>query len=198
MRNIKTYEGFIDFFKKKKTKDFPPVSISEIEECFYDISDSDKIKSKLNGHQTSLHWTPRKDVVFKRNNSLSLASDHEDFIDDFIHIYMTPRYDEISKKFDIRDNMLSTSFSYSPEDISDDEVTEIVSDCESKLKMYGCDVSYFIGWGRDEDSFNSCGTSHKEFTDFHKMILPFSKKSKDLVRNIVIKIIPSSKIKYDI
>ena len=98
MRNIKTYEGFFDFLKKKKTKDFPPVSISEIEECLYDISDSDKIKSKLNGHQTSLHWTPRKDVVFKRNNSLSLASDHEDFIDDFIHIYMTPRYDEISKR----------------------------------------------------------------------------------------------------
>ena len=45
MKNIKTYEGFFDFLKKKEKK---AVSFDEVMECLYDLTDESRIKNELN------------------------------------------------------------------------------------------------------------------------------------------------------
>lgn len=45
MRNIKTFEGFFDFFKKKSKHE--PVSIENITDCLLDLIDESRIKFSL-------------------------------------------------------------------------------------------------------------------------------------------------------
>ena len=61
----------------------------------------------------------------------------------------------------------------------------LLLDCKSKLEIYDCEISYFIGWGRDEGS-----SSDKEWTDFMRMIDKTIKRSSfpQRPRNITVKI----------
>jgi hypothetical protein len=74
---------------------------------------------------------------------------------------------------------------YNPSEISDSEVNELLLDCKSKLEIYGCDIKFFIGWGRDEGS-----SSDKEWNDFMRMIERTISKTQFPMRprNITIKI----------
>ena len=45
MKNIKTYEGFFDFFKKKSK--YEPVSMENITDCLLDLIDESRIKFSL-------------------------------------------------------------------------------------------------------------------------------------------------------
>ena len=153
MKTIKTYEGFFDFLNKKEKKE---VTLDDIRECLYDLADESRIKNQLNG--------VRLDGIFAD-------------IDDLDN---KPSY--IEKNFTVTGNVITFNFIYNPNEISDKEVNELLLDCKSKLEIYDCETSFFIGWGRDEGS-----SSHKEWRDFKKML---DKTIGDTMktRNITIKI----------
>ena len=137
MKAIKTYEGFFDFLKKKESI---KVTLDDILECLYDLTDESRIKNQLNGIRLDGIFA---DNVFKKDS-------------------ITPSY--IEKNFIVTGNDITFNFIYSPGKISDAEVNELLLDCKSKLEIYGCDIKFFIGWGRDEGS-----SSDKAWDDFMKM-----------------------------
>jgi hypothetical protein len=170
MKVIKTYEGFFDFLKKKeKVK----VTFDDVMECLYDLTDEHRIKNKLNGDSLDGIFNDEDDV-FK--NITSGVEDVDGFINDMLYR---------DKNFTVRKNAISFRMIYNPSEISDSEVNELLLDCKSKLEIYDCDIKFFIGWGRDEGS-----TSHKEWSDFMRMIERTISKTQSPMRprNITIKI----------
>ena len=153
MKTIKTYEGFFDFLNKKEKKE---VTLDDIRECLYDLADESRIKNQLNG--------VKLDGIFAD-------------IDDLDN---KPSY--IEKNFTVTGNVITFNFIYNPNEISDKEVNELLLDCKSKLEIYDCETSFFIGWGRDEGS-----SSHKEWRDFKKM-LDKTIGDNNRTRNITVKI----------
>lgn len=172
MKNIQTYEGFFDFLKKKEKKE---VKLDEIMDCLYDLTDEHRIKNALNGDKFDGIFVDG-DVVFGIKPSLSLDDDYDALMNDDLYR---------NKNFTVRKNSIGFNMTYSPNEISDSEVNEILLDCKSKLEIWGCKISFFIGWGVDEGS-----SINKEWTDFMKMIDKTIKKtdSPDRCRNITIKI----------
>ena len=153
MKTIKTYEGFFDFLNKKEKKE---VTLDDIRECLYDLADESRIKNQLNG--------VKLDGIFAD-------------IDDLDN---KPSY--IEKNFTVTGNVITFNFIYNPNEISDKEVNELLLDCKSKLEIYDCETSFFIGWGRDEGS-----SSDKEWRDFKKM-LDKTIGDNNRTRNITVKI----------
>ena len=151
MKNIKTYEGFFDFFKKKKTI---KVSFNDIMDCLYDLTDEHRIKNQLNGVRVNGIFAS-DNVVFKRS-LVSLDDEHDAIMNDELYR---------NKNFKVRGNSIAFNFTYNPSEISDEEVNELLLDCKYKLEIYDCEVSFFIGWGNDEGS-----SSDKEWSDFMSMI----------------------------
>jgi hypothetical protein len=183
MKVIKTYEGFFDFFKKKEKRE--PVQLDELMECLYDLTDEHRISNELNGDRLDGIFAD-EDYVFKKRPSLSLDDDFDAFVNDELYR---------DKHFKVRKNAIAFEMIYTPSEgyytqdgtskISDSEVSELLLDCKSKLEIYDCKISFFIGWGRDEGS-----TSDKEWTDFMRMIDKTVKRSPfpERPRNITIKI----------
>ena len=173
MKNIKTYEGFFDFLKKKEKK---AVSFDEVMECLYDLTDETRIKNELNDARFDGIFADEDRVVFKKRSSMSLDDDWDAFMNDELYR---------DKHFRIRKNAIAFKFTYNTDEISDTEVNELLLDCKSKLEIYNCETSFFIGWGRSEG-----GASDKEWTDFMKMIDKTIEKSSypKRPRNITVKI----------
>jgi hypothetical protein len=173
MKVIKTYEGFFDFFKKKEKRE--PVQLDELMECLYDLTDEHRISNELNGDRFAGIFAD-EDYVFKKKSSMSLDDDHDAFMNDELYR---------DKNFKVRKNAIAFEMIYNPSEISDSEVNELLLDCKSKLEIYDCKISFFIGWGRVEGS-----SSDKEWTDFMRMIDKTIKKSTfpQRPRNITIKI----------
>ena len=172
MRYIKTYEGLFDFLRKKeKVK----VTFDDIMECLYDLTDESRIKNELNGDSFDGIFASQ-DVVFKKRPSLSLDDDFDAFMNDELFR---------DKNFTVRKNGISFRMIYNPSEISDSEVNELLLDCKSKLEIYGCDIKFFIAWGRSEGS-----SSDKEWNDFMRMIEKTISKTHSPMRprNITIKI----------
>jgi len=174
MRYLKTYEGFLDFFKKKVKKE--PVQFDDLMECLYDLTDESRIKNELNGDRFDGIFTDEK-YVFKVKPSMSLDDD------DLVYIFHYSRYRD--KHFKVRKNAIAFEMIYNPSEISDVEVNEMLLDCKSKLEIYDCDIKFFIGWGRSEGS-----ASDKEWSDFMRMIDKTVKRSTfpERPRNITVKI----------
>jgi hypothetical protein len=192
MRYLRTYEGFLDFFKKKEKKE--PVQFDDLMECLYDLTDESRIKNRLTSDAYWLTVDTRfvdEDIVFNKKPSLSLDDDYDAFMNDELYS---------DKKFKFRKNSIAFNISYNPKKISDDEVNEILLDCKSKLDIYGCKTTFFIAWMwnmvRNNDAGNiTKSQSNKEWGDFMKMIdksLPkvgySHKQAIDADRNITIKI----------
>ena len=172
MKHLKRFnEGFFDFLKKKeKVK----VTFDDVMECLYDLTDEHRIKNKLNGDRLDGIFTD-EDIVFKKR-SMSLEDEHDAFMNDELFR---------DKNFTIRKNDISFRMVYNPSEISDSEVNELLLDCKSKLEIYGCDIKFFIAWGKDEGS-----SSDKEWSDFMKMIEKTISKTESPMRtrNITVKI----------
>jgi hypothetical protein len=180
MKNLKTYEGFFDFFKKKKSTD---VSLIDIEECLYDISEDDRILSQLNGQINTTHFGSNAlDKIFELGRrGLSLDRDHEDFMNDLLFRTEAP-------KFTIKNNILITEIWYDPSVISNEEVTDIVNECTDKLEIYYCKVTYFI-------DFSPYSLKEPtEWSSFSGMLENTKNQHKDGFRSIIIKIKPSGKL----
>jgi len=172
MKNIKTYEGFFDFFKKKeKIK----VSFNDIMDCLYDLTDEVRIKNQLNGVRVGGIFASDNDVVFKKN-SISLDDEFDAMVNDELFR---------NKNFKVRANTIAFKFTYDISEISDEEVNELLLDCKSKLEIYECEISFFIGWGDDEG-----GSSNREWSDFMSMINKTIKRTwaPERPRNITVKI----------
>jgi hypothetical protein len=190
MKNIKTYEGFFDFFKKKN---YDPISIRHILDCLLPITDCESIKSPLNGDRPSGIFVDRSDVVGKK-------SDHDQFMNDML------RGDVDSGGLEISGNIAFFNLQYCPNSwndgryrragadwsgISDDEVNSIMKECQETLEGFDCQMTFFIGRGGDEGR-----TWNTEFSDINKMILKTIHRieggrvpyARDCVRNITVKI----------
>ena len=176
MKNIKTYEGFFDFLKKKEKVKVTP---NDVIECLFDLTDEYRVKNQLNFDRGLGGIFADEDVVFKKKPSMSsmlkdpLTRD-ERFRENYARILL------LEKNFKVRGNDIAFNITYKPDEISDTEVNDLLLDCKSKLEMYDCDIKFFIGWGRDEGS-----SSDKEWSDFMRMV-NYCGTSK--TKNITIKI----------
>lgn len=171
MKTIKTYEGFFDFLKKKEKK---VVTFDDVKECLYDLTDEHRIQNELNGDGFDGIFAS-DDVVFgKYGDVIRLRN----------CLIMRARI-KSSSHMRGRDNAVSFEFTYNTDEISDDEVNELLLDCKSKLQIYDCQISFFIGWGRSEGS-----SSDKEWSDYLKMISKTVERNKypPSHRNITVKI----------
>ena len=202
LRNIKTYEGFLDFFKTRKSdidkkKVYDAVSLNQIRDCLYDITDEDRIKNSIN---YDFERTARRkigfvkdDICFGKKRGLSNNIDHEEFMDDMLGVY------DNEFNFEIWRNIILFRISYDPNQISDDDVSEILKNCKSNLESFDCEVSYFLGFdslSKDDYTLSDisylkkykkyCGQEYENFDQMVKGIYetPHSKSK----RNITIKI----------
>ncbi len=188
MKNIKTYEGFFDFFKKKN---YDPISIRQILDCLLPITDCESIKSPLNGD--------RPDGIFVQRDKIVKQSDHDQFMDDML------RGDADTGGLEISGNVAYFRLQYCPNNwndgrygrtgsdwsgISDDEVNSIMKECQETLEGFDCQMTFFIGRGDDEGR-----TWDTEFSDINKMVEKTVKRMEyryyvveDCVRNITVKI----------
>jgi hypothetical protein len=173
MKNIKTYEGFFDFLKKKEKVKVTP---NDVIECLFDLTDEYRVKNQLNFDRGLDGIFAGDNHVFKKRPSMSLNYEHDALMNDELYR---------EKNFKVRGNDIAFNINYDTDEISDSEVNELLLDCKSKLEMYDCDIKFFIGWGRDEGS-----SSDKEWSDFMRMINKTIKRSSypDRPRNITIKI----------
>ena len=171
MKYLKRFnEGFFDFLKKKeKVK----VTFDDVMECLYDLTDEHRIQNKLNGDHLDGIFND-EDVVFKKITSG--VEDVDAFMNDVLYR---------DKNFTVRKNAISFRMIYNPSEISDEEVNELLLDCKSKLEIYDCETSFFIGWGRSEG-----GSSDKQWSDYLKMISKTVERKKYPPghRNITVKI----------
>jgi hypothetical protein len=184
MKNIRTYEGFFDFFKKKN---YVPISIRHILDCLLPITDCDSIKSTLKGD--------RPDGIFVDKSVIIKQSDHEKFMDYLLDD--TFAMNIAGTGLEISGNIAYFRLQYSPinwtdrsgsnwNGISNDEVNSIMKECQETLEGFDCQMTFFIGRGGDEGR-----TWETEFSDINKMLEKTVKRmsyGKDCIRNITVKI----------
>ena len=194
MENIKTFEGFFDFLKKKKKVTNEPVYIDDIKECLLDLTEDPTIDNSLDGPILVGVFNTYNDV-FNVKSSLSFDSDYEDLANNILGL---PEY--------IKYNMMAVRIRYNRErdaellktkqngrgTVSDDELKRLLSICESKLKTYNCEVSYYLAWGDYLGKYNP-----DEFKSIDKLFNAIN-KDKDhqdvFSPNITIKITAPTKI----
>ena len=194
MKNIKTYEGFFDFLKKKKKVNNEPVYIDDIKECLLDLTEDPRVDHSLDGPLHVGVFNTYNDV-FNVKSSLSFDSDYEDLANNVLGL---PEY--------IKYNMMAVRIRYNRErdaellktkqndrgTVSDDELKRLLSICESKLKTYNCEVSYYLAWGDYLGKYNP-----NEFKTIDKLFNAIN-KDKDhqdvFSPNITIKITAPTKI----
>jgi hypothetical protein len=170
MISIKTYEGFLDFFKsKKKIK----VDHRDIIDCFWNIIDDDRIKKSID---SSGNYVDRG--IFYEEDDLFKIKTHRDCkIKRISHISFCR-------------NIAIFEFSYTKHThkdyppISVKDLIDLIKECEGRLKDLDLKVSYFICWGYDEGACSS-----KEWKDFESMISRYKHDA-----NITIKIESDSTI----
>lgn len=184
MNNLKTYEGFFDFLKKKK---WDSISIEHVMDFLLPITDCEEIKSDLTANTVSGIYTEPSHIIGNK----SYFSDKIYIRDGWFHIIKT--WDQFRKTPKDMTNILFFHLQYCPVEmncflngiefspISDEKVDDIMK--ELQYDMDGiCKLSFFIGFGRDE------GRSYdKEFSDIKSMIKKTSPGNQK-IRNIIVKI----------
>lgn len=172
MKTIKTYEGFFDFLKKKEKK---AVSFNEVMECLYDLTDETRIKNELNDARFDGIFAS-DDIVFGKNGDVIRLRNC---------LIMRLGIHQTTVNRSLKSSAVAFEFTYNTDEISDEEVNELLLDCKDKLEIYNCKTSFFIGWGRSEGS-----SSDKEWSDYLNMIHKTVEKIKYPPghRNITVKI----------
>jgi hypothetical protein len=146
-------------------------STDDILMCLYEIIDEDRIKNNISDTSNMPQSLQSK---FRFSSLKGIFTENSDVLGrDYGRI----------KGFSVSKNGKALSFQiqYVTDQISDDEVREIISHCKGHLESIGCKMTMFIGFGEDEG-----WSSTTEYSDFNKMIQRnVADKS---LRNIVIKI----------
>lgn len=196
MKNIKTYEGFFDFFKKKN---YDPISIRQILDCLLPLTDVEKIKSDLTDNTTDGIFNSYETVTggknyiyypkkFTDNGFYFVSCDKGETNWDnretqeqapnifFFHMQYSP--------VEVKGNLIGVEFGA----ISDDEVNSIMKECQETLEGFDCQMTFFIGRGMSEG--RSWDT---EFSDINKMVNKTVKNVQygsnvNCIRNIIVKI----------
>jgi len=175
VKNIKTYEGFFDFFKKKN---YDPISIRHILDCLLPLTDVEKIKSDLTGNTTDGIFTSTETVT-KEEYSSGRSDMGKFYVAEnifFFHLQYSP--------VEVKGNLIGVEFGA----ISDDEVNSIMKECQETLEGFDCQMTFFIGRGMSEG--RSWDT---EFSDINKMVNKTVKNIQygsnvNCIRNIIVKI----------
>ena len=181
MINLKTYEGFFDFFKKKN---YDPIPINHLLDCLLPLTDVEKIKSDLTGNTTDGIFTSIETVT-KEEYSLGRSDMGKFYVGEnilFFHMQYSPV--EVRRNYPMNYYYNGVEFAA----ISDDEVDSIMKECQYTLEGFDCQMTFFIGRGGDEG--RSWDT---EFSDINKMVNKTVKNVQygsnvDCIRNIMVKI----------
>jgi hypothetical protein len=162
MKNVKTYEGFLDFFKRKP-KSTEPVYMDDIKECGYDFLHDNRIATYVDG-RTPGGIGHDFDDVFGIKRGMDLTHDYEDLMNDTMNL---PR--------NVRGNMMIIQFRYSLYEettsrenykyVSRNEMSEMLKDFADKLETLDCKASFYLAWGYDEGR-----TDDKEYKNIDKVI----------------------------
>lgn len=192
MKNVKTYEGFLDFFKRKP-KSTEPVYMDDIKECGYDFLHDGRIEVYLDFYVLSFQNRP----ILKRPGGIK--HDYDDLFgvkresdlkpDDIPYIrgnkmVIEFRYNLESEK---QDNSVSAK---KEKEISKNEMSELIKDFVDKLQTLDCKASFYLAWGYDEGH-----TDDKEYENIDKMMDVIYKK--DMTPLIAMKITAPSDIIVD-
>ena len=172
MKSIKTYEGFLDFFKRKP-KSSQPVYMDDIKECGYDLLHDDRIEAYDDG------TTPGGighdfDDVFGIRRGMDLTHDHEDLMNDSLGI---PR--------NVRGNMMIIQFRYIISDnphylqrgkvsVPRSEISNMLEEFVGKLSDFDCKASFYLAWGYDEGR-----TDDKEYKSVEKVLNAIYKEDRN-------------------
>lgn len=168
MKSIKTYEGFLDFFKRKPKSD-KPVYMDDIKECGYDLLHDDRIEVHDDG------TTPGGighdfDDVFGIRRGMDLTHDHEDFMNDQAGL---PR--------NVRGNMMIIQFRYSISDhprgnvsVPRSEIANMLEEFVGKLSDFDCKASFYLAWGYDEGR-----TDDREYKSVEKVLNAIYKEDRN-------------------
>jgi len=167
MKNIKTYEGFLDFFKKKP-KSTEPVYLDDIKECGYDLLHDERIEVYDDG--TIPEGIKHEfDEVFGIKRGMDLTHDYEDFMNDQAGL---PR--------NIRGNMMIIQFRYNQYSLNRgnfvprNEITNMLEEFVGKLSDFDCKASFFLAWGYDEGR-----TDDREYKSVEKVLNAIYKEDRN-------------------
>jgi hypothetical protein len=162
MKNVKTYEGFLDFFKRKP-KSTEPVYMDDIKECGYDFLHDNRITTYVDG-STPGGIGHDFDEIFGIKRGMDLTHDYEDLMNDTMNL---PR--------NVRGNMMIIQFRYSLYEettsrqnykyVSRNEMSEMLKDFADKLETLDCKASFYLAWG-----YNEGRTDDKEYKNIDKVI----------------------------
>lgn len=166
MKNVKTYEGFLDFFKRKK-KSAQPVYMDDIKECGYDLLHDDRIEVYVDGTMPD-GIGHDFDEVFGIRRGMDLTHDYEDFMSE------VPR--------NVRGNMMIIQFRYSISDyaprgnvsVPRSEITNMLEEFVGKLSDFDCKASFYLAWGYDEGR-----TDDKEYKSVEKVLNAIYKEDRN-------------------
>jgi len=150
MKNLKTYEGFFDFFKRKP-KNTEPVYLDDIKECGYDFLHDNRIATYVDGRTPGGIGHDFDDIFgIKRVGRAQMGYVTNDYEEQLSG--ETPR--------NIRGNMMIIQFRYvlyrhlkhtdwgnqaeilPQECVSRSEITEMLMDFTEKLKSLDCVASF--------------------------------------------------------
>lgn len=172
MKSIKTYEGFLDFFKRKPKSD-KPVYMDDIKECGYDLLHDDRIESYDDG------TTPGGighdfDEVFGIRRGMDMTHDYEDFMNG-----------QAGLPSNVRGNMMIIQFRYSISEspsplnrrraaVPRSEITNMLEEFVGKLSDFDCKASFYLAWGYDEGR-----TDDKEYKSVEKVLNAIYKEDRN-------------------
>lgn len=173
MKNLKTFEGFFDFLKKKN---YSKAKIQDILDCLLPLTDNESIKSDLNGNVTDGIFHTIRSQMFSAYDC-GRTDNGKFYVDENIFFFHM-QYSPISHNYNYINNHWIG--------ISDDDVNNIMKECQDTLEGLDCKITFFIGRGVDEG--RSWDT---EFSDINKMVDKTVKRmeyGQNCVRNITVKI----------
>lgn len=173
MKNVKTYEGFLDFFKRKP-KSTQPVYMDDIKECGYDFLHDNRIEVFMDRRPGGIKHD--YDDIFGIKRGMSLTHDFEDLMNDTLGLPPNVRDNKMIIEF--RYTLLSedknaysgvsgiqTRQQEGDKAISRNEMSEMLKDFADKLETLDCKASFYLAWGYDEGR-----TDDKEYKNIDKVI----------------------------
>jgi hypothetical protein len=191
MRNLKTHEGFFDFFKRKKCDS---ISIEHVMDFLLPITDCEDIRLDLLGSQQ--HRKPIEGIYTSTEKLIGNKSYYSDKIfteDGWFHIIKT--WDQFRNEPKDITKIMFFHLQYSPVEItpdflqnsefdaiSDEKVDEVMKEVQYYMEGI-CKLTFFIGFGGNEG-----WSSDKEFNDIKTMIKKNKNGRERSIRNIIVKI----------
>lgn len=173
MKNVKTYEGFLDFFKRKP-KSTEPVYLDDIKECGYDLLHDSRIEVFMDRRPGGIRHD--FDDIFGIKRGMSLTHDFEDLMNDTLGLppnvrdnkmIIEFRYTLLSEDKNAYSGVSGIQMRKQEKDkaISREEMSEMLKDFADKLETLDCKASFYLAWGYDEGR-----TDDKEYKNIDKVI----------------------------